>query len=71
MKAKFHKNALGLFIVLVPSNKKEKDLLCKLWDKLPDITFEKRGSVSGTIPIKEHSFCIKVNWEIENEEKTI
>ena len=48
------------YLTLTPENRREKDLLIKLWEQLPDIKFEKRGSVTGLISIREHKFTIKI-----------
>ena len=42
MKAKIKRNYLGTFLILISENRKEKDELLGLWQKIPDITFAKR-----------------------------
>jgi len=63
MKAKIKRNYLGTFLILIPENRKEKDELLGLWQKIPDITFVKRGSISGDVPIRIHSFVIEIKSE--------
>ena len=48
------------YLILIPETRKDKDILKRLWEQLPDIKFEKRGSITGLIPIKEHCFTIAI-----------
>ena len=69
MRAKIEKNKYGTFLILIPTTNKQKDQLSKLWQQLPDITFEKRGCIiaNGDRPT-ESSFLIKINNIIERGE---
>lgn len=47
-------------LTLIPETEKEKKYLINLWHIYPDILLEKRGCITGTIPIKDHKFTIAI-----------
>ena len=48
------------YLTLTPETRRERDILQRLWEQFPDIKFEKRGSITGLISIREHKFTIKI-----------
>jgi hypothetical protein len=65
MRAKLERFKKEQYLTIIPETRKERNNLEELWKQLPDIKFEKRGSITGSIPIKEHCFTIAIIKEKE------
>jgi hypothetical protein len=60
MKAKIKIKGEEEYIYLTPETAQERDHLIELWQKEPDVRFEKRGSLWGDLSLKEHRFVIAI-----------